>query len=331
MGLFNKERSRMISVIVPVYNSANYLDKCIQSILNQTYKNFELLLVNDGSIDDSLDICHLYALKDERVKVIDKPNGGVSSARNAGIDNAKGEWITFVDSDDWVHEDFLKKRYELAIAEDADVSYCDVELVYKTHNEYCHSAEINTNEKTQVNSWILSRTTYSPILLVKKELLDTYSLRFPLGIRLCEDFNLILKIIMYAKRTVHVKEALYYYNKQNGGSAMHNLHLYRDDLQIVYSDLIDTFKSVGEYDLYIERISWCILEYKLVSILNKEHSYKDLEDFYPESHRYIWSNAFFDMKFKLFLSLYKLRLGFVADCLLKLYHLRKGISTIPSN
>lgn len=321
----------MISVIVPVYNSAIYLGKCIQSILNQTYSNFELLLVNDGSTDNSLEICYLYALNDERVKVIDKPNGGVSSARNAGIENAKGEWITFVDSDDWVHEDFLKKRYELAIAEDADVSYCDVELVYKNHNEYCHTAEINLNEKTQVNSWILSRTTYSPILLVKKDLLDTYRLRFPLGIRLCEDFNLILKIILYAKRTVHVKEALYYYNKQNDGSAMRNLHLYRDDLQIVYTDLMDTFRNAGEYEQYIERMSWCILEYKLVSIVNKEHSYKELEGFYPESHKYIWSNAFFDTKFKLFLSLYRLRLGFLADCLLRLYFLRKDVGAKYSN
>lgn len=315
----------MISIIIPVYNSANFLDKCISSVLSQSYTNFELLLINDGSTDLSGEICDYYAQNDSRVKVIHKTNGGASSARNIGLDQAKGEWITFVDSDDWVHEDFLKKRYELAIAEDADVSYCDVELVYKTHNEYCHTAEINTNEKTQVNSWILSRTTYSPILLVKKELLDTYSLRFPLGIRLCEDFNLILKIIMYAKRTVHVKEALYYYNKQNGGSAMHNLHLYRDDLQIVYSDLIDTFKSVGEYDLYIERISWCILEYKLVSILNKEHSFNELKDYFPESHNYIWTNVFLDFKSKIFLNLYTIGLDFLANTILKIHHIKKNL------
>lgn len=313
----------MITIIVPIYNSARFLDKCINSILSQSYTDFELLLVNDGSTDNSGVICDLYSQKDSRVRVIHKPNGGVSSARNLGIDQARGEWITFVDSDDWVNEDFLKKRYELAIVENADVSYCDVELIYNDTTEYCSTAEINPKEATQVNSWILSRTTYSPIILVKKELLDKHELRYPAGVRLCEDFNLILKIILHAKKTVHVKEALYYYNKQNGESTMHNLHLYRDDLQIVYSDLIDVFKSLGKYDLYIERISWCILEYKLVSVLNREHSFSELRDFYPESHNYIWTNVFLDFKSKIFLTLYKMRLDFFADIILLLYHFRK--------
>ena len=107
----------MITAIIPVYNSAYFLDKCINSILSQSYSDFELLLINDGSTGNSGEICDRYAQKDSRVRVIHKINGGVSSARNIGLDQAKGEWITFVDSDDWVHEDFLKKRYELAVAE----------------------------------------------------------------------------------------------------------------------------------------------------------------------------------------------------------------------
>ena len=92
----------MISVIVPVYNTEKYLDRCVQSILAQTYSNFELLLINDGSTDSSGVICDRYAEQDSRVRVFHKENGGVSSARNLGLDNAKGEWITFVDSDDWI-------------------------------------------------------------------------------------------------------------------------------------------------------------------------------------------------------------------------------------
>lgn len=330
MGLINKECGEMISVIVPVYNSAIYLGRCIQSILNQTYSDFELLLVNDGSTDDSLEICHLYAVKDERVKVIDKPNGGVSSARNEGINNALGEWITFVDSDDWVHEDYLLQRVTLAEQINADVVYCDAESVYEKSSSIFNMPDL-INEKTQINAWIEARSTYCWVFLIKNELLDKNSIRFIEGVRLLEDFNFVLKVLHRASRVAHVEIPLYYYNKQNSQSAMHNMHRYRDDLKIVFTDLIETFRDSQDYGLYEERISWCILEYKLVSIVNKEHSYKDLEGFYPESHRYIWSNAFFDTKFKLFLSLYKLRLGFVADCLLKLYHLRKGISTIPSN
>ncbi len=95
----------LISVIVPVYNAAPFLAKCVDSILAQQVEGLELLLVNDGSKDNSLDICNEYASKDCRVRVIDKPNGGVSSARNCGLDNATGEWVTFVDADDWLSND----------------------------------------------------------------------------------------------------------------------------------------------------------------------------------------------------------------------------------
>lgn len=97
-----------ISIIVPVYNTAKYLERCIDSIVAQTYADWELLLIDDGSTDDSAIICDEYAAKDERIRVFHKENGGVSSARNLGLDNAQGEWITFVDSDDYIEENFLK-------------------------------------------------------------------------------------------------------------------------------------------------------------------------------------------------------------------------------
>ena len=93
-----------ISIIVPVYNTEKYLRCCIDSILVQTFADFELLLINDGSTDSSGTICEEYALEDRRVRVFHKENGGVSSARNVGLDNARGEWITFVDSDDYIEE-----------------------------------------------------------------------------------------------------------------------------------------------------------------------------------------------------------------------------------
>ncbi len=102
----NEFMNPQISVIVPVYNSESTLNRCVDSILSQNFKNFELLLIDDGSTDRSGEICDEYAKKDFRVKVTHKENGGVSSARNAGLDNAKGEWITFVDSDDWIYRDF---------------------------------------------------------------------------------------------------------------------------------------------------------------------------------------------------------------------------------
>lgn len=118
----------MISIIVPVYNSEKYLDQCIQSILAQTYTDFELLLIDDGSTDSSSAICDRYAEQDSRVRVFHKENGGVSSARNLGLDNAKGEWVTFIDSDDLVKSDYLKSMIEQA---DADLIMSSFEFIGK--------------------------------------------------------------------------------------------------------------------------------------------------------------------------------------------------------
>lgn len=314
----------MISIIVPVYNSSRYLYKCIQSILEQTYEDFELLLIDDGSTDNSREICEEFSCKDSRIKVLCKKNGGVSSARNLGLDSAQGDLITFVDSDDWVHPDFLRKRYDRLISEAADVSYCDVKLVYGTHTEYCPAAEIS-QEETQVNAWIKSRTTYSPILLIKRELIEQNKLRYIEGLRFGEDFNFILKLIMHTKKISHVPEALYYYNKQNQCSTMHNLSKYRDDLKIVYEDLINTFKMHHCYDKYERMISWCILEYKLVSIVNGEHTFPEIKDFYAESHKYVLGNQFIDFKSKLLLLCLIHGINFVPNLMLKTYNLLKGV------
>lgn len=111
----------MLSIIVPVYNVEKYLSRCIDSILAQTERNFELILVDDGSLDASPSICDAYALKDVRIKVIHKSNEGVSSARNVGLDTATGEYVTFIDSDDWIAPDYLAKLNERAKSANYDL------------------------------------------------------------------------------------------------------------------------------------------------------------------------------------------------------------------
>ena len=100
--------SPLISVIVPVYNVENFLHECVDSIINQSYSNLEIILINDGSSDKSGEICEIYALKDSRIKVYHKKNGGLSESRNMGLDHATGSYISFVDSDDYVHSRFIE-------------------------------------------------------------------------------------------------------------------------------------------------------------------------------------------------------------------------------
>ncbi|MFZ3577233.1 glycosyltransferase family 2 protein, partial [Virgibacillus sp. DJP39] len=118
-----------LSIIVPVYKVEQYLAKCIDSILNQTYKDFELILVNDGSPDNCSDICDSYMKKDNRIKVIHKANGGLSSARNAGIQIARGEYIGFVDSDDFIHRRMYEVLYKNAFKYLSDIVVCDYSQV----------------------------------------------------------------------------------------------------------------------------------------------------------------------------------------------------------
>jgi len=120
-------KSELISIIIPVYNVEDYLARCLESILFQSFKDFEVLLIDDGSTDGSGKICDAYAQNDTRIRVIHKVNGGVSSARNVGLNNANGQYISFVDSDDFVHPCFLEFLYNSIKSSKADISICDYE------------------------------------------------------------------------------------------------------------------------------------------------------------------------------------------------------------
>jgi len=123
--------NELISIIVPIYNVEIYLEKCLNSIINQTYKNIEILLINDGSSDNSLRICKKYQKKDKRIVLINKKNGGLSSARNAGIDKASGNYLLFIDSDDYIEIDMIEKLYNNIKSNNADISICNFFITKK--------------------------------------------------------------------------------------------------------------------------------------------------------------------------------------------------------
>ena len=128
----------LITVIVPVHNCAYYLKKCISSILNQTYRHLKIILIDDGSTDKSGVLCDKYAAKDSRVRVLHKPNGGVSSVRNKGLEEASGEYVTFVDADDWLPVDAIEALYEAIAAADADISMGTICLVGASPHKNAH-------------------------------------------------------------------------------------------------------------------------------------------------------------------------------------------------
>ena len=120
----------MISIIIPVYNVELYLDKCLQSVVNQTYRNIEIILIDDGASDNSGIICDRWQKKDSRIKVIHKTNGGLSSARNVGIEHANGEYLMFIDSDDIVSDELCRILIEMMKNNDADISICNAKHIF---------------------------------------------------------------------------------------------------------------------------------------------------------------------------------------------------------
>ncbi|MFR2264579.1 MAG: glycosyltransferase family 2 protein [Clostridium sp.] len=188
-----------ISIIVPVYNVEKYLKRCIDSILNQSFTNFELILVDDGSTDNSGKIIDEYAIKDERIKVIHKENGGQGSARNRGLDIAKGNYIGFVDSDDWIHKDMYKCMYKIINEDNTDI----VQVGHNMVEEYTKDKRCNINNLNIIcidniiekfadcNSFEVLPLIFPVNKLYRRELWK--NLRFPEG-KFAEDLRIIYKI-----------------------------------------------------------------------------------------------------------------------------------------
>ena len=207
-----------VSIIVPVYNVENYLNDCISSLVEQKFKSIEIILVDDGSGDNSGKMCDDWSKKDSRIMVIHKENGGLSSARNLGINKAKGEYIAFVDSDDYVDVSFIEKLYNASTMYDADLVMCEyiaidkkVDFLPATEGEV---VEMTSTEAIHNMCCVPYSTKFNVAWnkLYKKKLFE--DIRFPEG-KNHEDEFVTYKVILSAKKIASVSEYLYYYIKRN--------------------------------------------------------------------------------------------------------------------
>ena len=210
----------MISVIVPVYNAIKYLSRCVESILNQNNTEFELILVNDGSTDDSLTICKRYAGKDSRVIVIDKPNGGASSARNAGIDRSKGDYICFVDADDYVSQDYLGDLYQDMCSEnDIDLVMHGMIQVKSDHQaviSFSRSKTYNLDDGSFFKEINLFKFCGPCCKLFKRDILSEYHIRFNESIICAEDFDFLAKYLSHCYQVKASNRQNYFYVSHEG-------------------------------------------------------------------------------------------------------------------
>lgn len=217
-----------VSIIIPVYNAARYLPRCLDSVRNQTLRNWELLLVDDGSSDESGSICDAYAAQDNRIQVIHQRNSGVSAARNAGLSVASGQYIGFVDADDWIDFDMFRSLYLLASEKTCDIAMCDAVTVYSDG----HTEPDTITQLSQ--DCVLTRDKISPALLLeiagsawrclyRTALLRTKGIMFPQKIKFSEDRIFNIMSFGFANGIAYEKKA--YYNRfVNPESAVHRFH-----------------------------------------------------------------------------------------------------------
>lgn len=205
----------LITIVVPIYNVEKYLERCVDSIISQSYKNIEIILVDDGSKDNSSKICDEYKKRDSRIKVIHKENGGLSDARNKGIDISNGKYICFIDSDDWINKDMIETMHETIKKDNSQISICRRYRAYedgkKIEEQYKKYPKKNIFNNIEGLSYLMSFCGYDMSACDKMFELKLFdNIRFPFG-KTCEDSFTTYKLLFNAKKISYINKPFYNY------------------------------------------------------------------------------------------------------------------------
>lgn len=257
----------LISIIIPVYKVEKYLSRCIESVMAQTYSNIEIILIDDGSSDKCPEICDNYADKDPRIKVVHKKNGGLSDARNAGITLAEGKYISFLDSDDYVHPRMYQELLHILKKEEADVSFCNLNRVYSEEYELndIQDGTLHIYSGKQAVKNILDKNLHVVSViacgkLYKKELFE--SIRFPVG-KLHEDEFTTYKIFYKCTKVVFMDKGYYYYFQRDDGIMGTRKKVFSADGLEAYEQMGDFFQKTSDRDIFY------LVKYKYMYMLHR--------------------------------------------------------------
>ncbi|MCI9435161.1 MAG: glycosyltransferase [Bacilli bacterium] len=262
------DKNILVSVVVPIYNVEQYLQKCLNSICNQTYKNLEILLINDGAKDNSLEICNKNAKKDERIKVVSQKNGGLSKARNTGLKKATGEYICFIDADDFIDEHYIEYMLRNMLEYEADICACDFHYINEDEETWSKNVIKNNQEFTNIEAIcdILGEKQTTEVMawnkLYKRSLFIENNIIFPVG-KLHEDNFTTYKLYYFAKKITLINDKLYFYLQRNNSIMSQKFNTKRLEVLDVVNETREFFKN---HNLKIE--SELIDCYELLIILN---------------------------------------------------------------
>lgn len=260
-----------VSVIVPVYNVENYIEKCLNTLVNQTIQDIEIIIVNDGSTDNSKNVIEKFIKKyPEKIVYLEKENGGLSDARNYGLPYAKGEYIAFLDSDDYVEFDMYERMYEVAKKENSDMVECDFIWEYPNKQKQdigkIYNGKHEMLEKVRVVAWNK---------LIKRQILNDTQILFPKGYRY-EDVEFTYKLIPYLNKVSFLKKpCIHYVQRENSISNSQNERT--REIFNVLDNVINFYKEKNFYDEYKEELEYVYTRYLLCSSLLRMVKIKNKE------------------------------------------------------
>lgn len=319
----------LVSVIIPVYNVESYVGRCIESILGQTYENLEIILINDGSKDNSLEVCRKYANRDSRIRIVSQQNAGCSAARNTGLSIATGQYISFVDSDDYVHSEYIEYLLDLCKRYNCQVSQVQYTYVYDDPSENSWQsivrASLNKNEEHVIEKkWTFQdlftskSRSYRVIAcgkLYSRELFETY--RFPVG-KLYEDEDASFFLGYNAQNLVISSRHMYFYFMSQGSITRNNNNYVNWDFLDHHKKIISFLEENNDVImLNVERKELCIrlmLRY-FKSVKNKydRNDINLLKQEFDLQYSQIQKNKYIPNKEWILLSLYSMFPSFVTS------------------
>ena len=329
--------NKKVSIIVPVYNVENYLERCVNSIINQTYKNLEIILINDGSSDNSPKICDKFAEQDKRVKVVHKENGGVSSARNKGLDIATGDYVEFVDSDDYIEPNCVETLVNKI--QDNDLVICGYNLKNNKNTMMAFEEEsvldFRINQKQFFKAFKQFMINSPCNKLYKKELITT---EFDVNYSLGEDTLFNLQYLKKCSNVALIKEVLYNYNYLNENSLVHTKVNTLKDFKNYWNEIFKFSEDYFKDSNYIKELNAIYIKATMSQVINiclkNEYKYNEFKKVFNTyrnlekiklSLRNFNNNAFTNNKFygKILTIIFKLKLKPIFYIVLKKYKKKK--------
>lgn len=300
----------MISIIIPIYNVERYLSQCLESVINQTYKELEIICINDGSPDNSLKILEKFQKKDNRIKLITQKNQGLAGARNTGINNATGEFIFFLDSDDWLPLNAIELLYNKQKNEDADIVIGGRNTItLKKENKFFpKSYEKNLKFKEYIMRSFKDKSFRAVAWgkLYKKDIIKKYRLYFPKGL-LYEDLLFLMRYLYYSKKITVLSECVYNYRYDRKDSIINTINTKDMDCLKTVEELETFFRKEGleelpNQDYYIRYVTEWIIYATIGKFYRKKIKYQTFKEYVEQLEKKMIFNKYLNNFLKIEIS-----------------------------